>query len=135
MQPLARLFPRVLRTPPNRVTGYVGVSLINRSNKFEVRFKGKYIGVFQTKVEAAVAYARAAAGEEDAAAERDAAAEEGEEEEEAPMAATRERRTTHKKNYRVMASAQQGQEQEEEQQERAGRVTQVCSPAATACPA
>ena len=128
MQPLARLFPRVLRTPPNRVTGYVGVSLINRSNKFEVRFKGKYIGVFQTKVEAAVAYARAAAGEEDAAAE------EGEEEEEAPMAATRERRTTHKKNYRVMASAQQGQEQEEEQQERAGRVTQVCSPVATACP-
>lgn len=127
MQPLARLFPRVLRTPPNRVTGYAGVSL-NRSNKFEVRFKGEYIGLFQTKVEAAVAYARAAAGEEDAAAE------EGEEEEEAPMAATRERRTTHKKNYRVMASAQQGQEQEEEQQERAGRVTQVCSPVATACP-
>ena len=56
---------------------------------FKVWFRNECSGLFQTKVEAAVAYARAATGEEDAAAERDAAAEEGEKEE-ASMATMRE---------------------------------------------
>ena len=50
--------------------------MCRRRNWFEVNFQGKYLGSFPSKVEAAVAYAQAAA-------EDDAALEEAEQEQEA----------------------------------------------------
>ena len=87
---LPRLPSASAQAPTPRAAGYKGVYNSSKSTKlpFRAEHKGKGLGTFATKVEAAVAYARALADEE------------------ASMGCFRERRSTPKQSSRATASAE-----------------------------